>query len=400
MNNTTKQRYISTSIWADDWFDSLTEREKLVYFYLLTNEHTNAAGVYQCTLKNIRLEMGLQREDIESIMDKFAEAGKAFYFKEYIIIPKWLKHQKINDRSGLFLGTVKVLNSLPQEIKDFISDRRHYDYDISKLLTPTIDPPKTLPLKNIDPPLKTGRPSQDPLINKGINTQEDPPKTTPETIHEFDLDLDLDSDLDIDSDVVVTGETLPSVENSPTTTNPEHIKEIAKSQGFFITSKQAKEFLRLDNTWLIGDHNFIIFAASRIQEDTSKTHGDHERIFSKAWNYQNLIQEYPNWLKKSKAEAKIKRKKQQEAEAEEERQRKLKIAFNNKPQVCSHCGTPISITGNREICASCGWYCTFDDEKMIWEFSEHRSISEEFKNMLRDKHGNVSELPEVDNFDF
>ena len=50
MNSLTRQRYISTSIWSDDWFDSLSEREKLVYFYLLTNEHTNAAGVYQCTL--------------------------------------------------------------------------------------------------------------------------------------------------------------------------------------------------------------------------------------------------------------------------------------------------------------------------------------------------------------
>jgi hypothetical protein len=68
MNSQTKQRYISTSIWSDDWFDSLSDREKLVYFYLLTNEHTNTAGIYQCTLKNIRLEIGLDREEAERIM--------------------------------------------------------------------------------------------------------------------------------------------------------------------------------------------------------------------------------------------------------------------------------------------------------------------------------------------
>jgi hypothetical protein len=144
MNSQTKQRYISTSIWSDDWFDSLSEREKLVYFYLLTNEHTNAAGVYQCTLKNVRLEIGLGREEIERIMAKFAEAGKAFYFREYIIIPKWLRHQKIKERSGLFLGMVKVLKGLPDEVKAFISDRRHYDYDVSEYIgnfyTPSQDP--------------------------------------------------------------------------------------------------------------------------------------------------------------------------------------------------------------------------------------------------------------------
>ena len=390
MNNTTKQRYISTSIWADDWFDSLTEREKLVYFYLLTNEHTNAAGVYQCTLKNIRLEMGLQREEIESIMDKFAEAGKAFYYKEYIIIPKWLKHQKINDRSGLFLGTVKVLNSLPAEIKEFIADRRHYDYDISKLLTPSQDPLKTLPPENGVCPPEKDRPS----LKNNEKHGEHPPKTTPQNAHEFDLDIDLDSDLDIDSDVVVTPKTLPPVENSSTTTNSENITKIAKTQGFFLTSKQAKEFLRLDSSWLIGDFNFLVFASSRIQEDTTKTHGDHERIFSKAWNYQNLLQEYPDWLNKKKIEAKKEQKKQQEKKAEEERQRKLKKAFEDKPQVCSHCGAPITVQGEREECAACGWLCQFNEQKMAWEFFEFESLSEKFKKILRDKHGNESELPE------
>ncbi len=134
MNSLTKQRYISTSIWSDDWFDSLTEREKLVYFYLLTNEHTNPAGVYQCTLKNVRLEIGLDREEIERIMGKFSADGKAFSYKDYIIIPKWLKHQKISERNKIFLGAVKILKSLPDDVKEFISYRRHYDWDVSEII--------------------------------------------------------------------------------------------------------------------------------------------------------------------------------------------------------------------------------------------------------------------------
>ena len=48
MDGNTKQRYISTSIWLDEWFDSISGKEKLVYLNLLTNTQTNAAGVYRC----------------------------------------------------------------------------------------------------------------------------------------------------------------------------------------------------------------------------------------------------------------------------------------------------------------------------------------------------------------
>jgi hypothetical protein len=202
MNNLTKQRYISTSIWSDDWFDSLSEREKLVYFYLLTNEHTNPAGVYQCTLKNVRLEIGLDREEIERIMGKFGDAGKAFYFMDYIIIPKWLKHQKIKERSGLFLGACRVLKSLPEEVKEFISDRSHYDYDISDIIVKR---------PSQDPPPKKGRPSKEgvdtipkekkePPHEKNGGSIEPPTQTTAKRPHELDSDLDrdIDSELDID----------------------------------------------------------------------------------------------------------------------------------------------------------------------------------------------------------
>jgi hypothetical protein len=90
MNSETKQRPISTSIWSDDWFKSFSVREKLVYFYLLTNERANADGVYQCTYENIRVALGLEREEIGRAMAKLTEAGKVFYSQGYVIIPKEL----------------------------------------------------------------------------------------------------------------------------------------------------------------------------------------------------------------------------------------------------------------------------------------------------------------------
>lgn len=187
MNGTTKQRYISTSIWSDEWFDSLTAMEKLIYFNLLTNIHTNVAGVYPFALKYVCADTGCSREEVNAAMTKFEKAGKAYFYKEYIIIPKWLKHQKIKERSGLFLGAVKVLRSLPDDIKDFIADRNHYDYDVSEYIERSPTPPqdlfKTSPHNEGDPPLETGGSSQD---------------LPPNSAHDLDLDSDLDPDLDIE----------------------------------------------------------------------------------------------------------------------------------------------------------------------------------------------------------
>lgn len=188
MNGTTKQRYISTSIWSDEWFDSLSPKEKLIYFYLLTNIHTNPAGVYPFALKYICADTGCSREEVNTAMTKFEEAGKAYFYREYMIIPKWLKHQKIKERSGLFLGAVSVLKSLPDEIKDFIADRRHYDYDVSayieRVSRPSQDPLETLPCDDAIPSLEFGE-------TLSGNTQDTPPNST----HDSDLDPDLDIEI-------------------------------------------------------------------------------------------------------------------------------------------------------------------------------------------------------------
>ena len=391
MNGLTKQRYISTSIWSDDWFDSLSEREKLVYFYLLTNEHTNLAGVYQCTLKNVRLEIGLDRNEIERIMSKFAAAGKAFYYKDYIIIPKWLKHQKIKERSGLFLGASKVLKSLPDEIKAFISDRHHYDYDISEIMG---DLPKTSPRPPLDLPPKNdtpliefpeigGRPPQKKGGTSPRPPLVPPPQSTAKTAHDSDsdsdsdsdLDLDIDSDADLDSDPKQGGSQL--VENSGKNQPAAkiiNIQNTAKTLGFFISSKQAQAFHCLDTSWLTGDFNFIEYAAKRIREDYyGKSQSEQERIFSKAWNYDDMLQEYPSWKKKKIKQA-----------AFDKKQDEIEQARENVPKTCPKCGSQIINKG----CASCNGILVFDEKTLLYSLDIYpsTSLSEDLRRLNREKY--------------
>jgi hypothetical protein len=192
MNKLTKQRYISTSIWSDEWFDSLTVNEKLVYFNLLTNDHTNPAGVYPFALKYCAADTGLSRDEVNTAMKTFEKAGKAFLYKEYMIVPKWLKHQKISARSKMFLGALAVLRSLPPEIKIFISTREHYDFPIEKFMEiPKFD---SLPIAYTQ--------KHDSL---SIGYTEKGDSLYPKTVYPInslshDSDSDFDSDFDIDSE--------------------------------------------------------------------------------------------------------------------------------------------------------------------------------------------------------
>jgi hypothetical protein len=190
VDSTTKQRYISTSIWSDAWFDSLSTLEKLIYLHLLTNEFTNAAGVYHFSLKQIRVDLDISRDEVQKAIEKFEAAGKAYYFQEYIIIPKWLKHQKISERNKIFLGVVSILKGLPDDIKRFIADRKHYDFSVEKYIE--------IPLEDGPCPVDDGLPPEKtwPIPEKGVAHT----KNVENSAHDSDSDSDFDSNTYPDDD--------------------------------------------------------------------------------------------------------------------------------------------------------------------------------------------------------
>lgn len=127
------QRYISSSFWSDDWVDSLSVLEKLLYLYLLTNECTTICGVYKITIKRIKDDTGIPREQVQDVLQKFSADKKAYYVDEYIILPNWLKHQHLNNES-VKLGTIRALKALPCHIIAFLREPEHFYYDVDAFL--------------------------------------------------------------------------------------------------------------------------------------------------------------------------------------------------------------------------------------------------------------------------
>jgi hypothetical protein len=316
-------------------------QEKLIYFHLLTNEFTNAAGVYHFSLKQIRADLDISRDDARAAIEKFEAAGKAYYYQEYIIIPKWLKHQKISDRSKMFLGALSILRGLPDGIKRFIADRNHYDFPVEKYVE--IPPADSLCLKS-----DSLCPIEDRLYpkrgEKGANSA-----------HDSDSDLDLDLDINISgggrSDYSdPPAEKPPPPENTPPPPLFKIIKANAGREGFVIGDDIAKRFLAsgLDPAWFSGPHDFLAFMAYKVRAEYPGAPPERQRnIFISAITWDNIREEYPAW---------------RDARAGAAQSREKARAEKLIPPRCE-CGADLH--GARR-CPSCGRILEFDET--TWGF--------------------------------
>ncbi len=217
------QRYISSSFWSDDWVDSLNIKEKLLYMYLLTNECTSISGVYKITIKRIKDDTGISREEVQSILNKFAKAKKAYYFNEHIILPTWLKHQHLNNQK-VNLGVRRALNALSNEIIDFLRKENHFYYDIDDFID------------NNKNEQKSDKPYKD-VTQNDMSYTEKPSKSDESYPNKQLLPDDLDSDLDSDLDLKEPPQDISQAE-------PENFTDTQKQQGeeeAFLELQKAKE---------------------------------------------------------------------------------------------------------------------------------------------------------------
>lgn len=126
------KRYISTSFWDDEWVMSLDFAEKGLYLYLLTNSLTNIAGVYKLPKKRIIFDTGLEEKQVEKIMQKFEDDGKAYRHGEYIVLPAWPHHQKCAN-SNIQKGISRILKDLDHELIEFLA-QVGYRYPLEEFL--------------------------------------------------------------------------------------------------------------------------------------------------------------------------------------------------------------------------------------------------------------------------
>lgn len=115
---TDKLRSVNTRFWGDPFIEQLNPSEKLLFLYLLTNPLSNLLGVYEITIKRICYDTSLTKETVTNGLKRFEKDKKAFYKDNFIILPNWLKNQRLN--SNMKIAVAKEFSALPNELKDNI----------------------------------------------------------------------------------------------------------------------------------------------------------------------------------------------------------------------------------------------------------------------------------------
>ncbi len=96
-------REIDTGYWSDPFIEPLCSNAKLLYLYLWTNPHCNAAGLYEITPSRIAYETGLPHDSLAALLQSLAP--KVTWYQEYNLI--WVRNFiKRQSKSPKFLIAV------------------------------------------------------------------------------------------------------------------------------------------------------------------------------------------------------------------------------------------------------------------------------------------------------
>lgn len=113
-----KNRMVSTNFWNDGYSSNLDPIEKLLFLYLLTNEFSTLAGVYELPKKMMAVETGVDTEMVSKILDRFQAEGKVRYQDGWVVIKNFSKHHPAGSPT-VRKGIDDALGRAPQWAKDF-----------------------------------------------------------------------------------------------------------------------------------------------------------------------------------------------------------------------------------------------------------------------------------------
>ena len=93
-----KERYLNTKFWDDNYIIEKDPIEKLLFLYLLTNTLTNIIGIYEISINRIAFDTGIDKDMVIKILERFEIDDKAKYKNGWIALKNFTKHQKNNPK--------------------------------------------------------------------------------------------------------------------------------------------------------------------------------------------------------------------------------------------------------------------------------------------------------------
>lgn len=166
-------RSVQDRFWADGWVRKLNPLDRYLFLYLLTNEHTNWAGIYELDLGMMAFESGLDERDLErSFLPRLCP--KIIYVGGWVYIPNWIKHHM--SESGTLSpqqkeGVRKAMDKVPDKIRLTIKE-------IEEKGIPYTYPPDTVSPSSLSFALSSSLSSASAVVQEVLEDELKPKKGT------------------------------------------------------------------------------------------------------------------------------------------------------------------------------------------------------------------------------
>ena len=153
-------RTVAISFWTDSKVvDDFTPEDKYFFLYLFTNPHTNLAGCYEVSVRQMANETGYSVETIERLLYRFSNVHKVAYYskdtKEIMLLNwhkyNWTKSDKYRKPLGDCIAKIK--NQTFRDYLQKIYDGEECGYGIDTICIDTkygIDTTNTNTITNTD----------------------------------------------------------------------------------------------------------------------------------------------------------------------------------------------------------------------------------------------------------
>lgn len=124
-----KTRYIDTHFWSDNWIDNLNRDERYFFLYLLTNDKTSIAGVYEIPLKMIAFETGFTKNEVIELFHKLK--AKVRYIDGWVVMRNGIKNQAYQNPK-IKRGIQIILEQCDVDLHEYINFPKDFDEIVDK----------------------------------------------------------------------------------------------------------------------------------------------------------------------------------------------------------------------------------------------------------------------------
>lgn len=106
---------IEGKMWKDDKFRNATDQEKLLFIYLLTNNHRNLVGLYFIPKQYMAADLSWASQGLSNVLSNLEQKGFIKYDStaEIVFITRFLKYNKLQNPKQV-IRAIKDLRDLPQ----------------------------------------------------------------------------------------------------------------------------------------------------------------------------------------------------------------------------------------------------------------------------------------------